>query len=139
LFSVVGILPRMPAPREKRQPGPQPDEDASAAILEESVPPDVKADANAIFGEMAADHPRDPHWYLPTVGIEPDLHRKGLGSALLTEGLIQCDQEHMPAYLESSNSATAALYQRLGLKALDVIYAGGIVRENGLPVRRGSA
>ena len=125
LFSVVGILPRMPAPREKRQPGPQPDEDAIAAILEESVPPDVKADTNAIFGEMAADHPRDPHWYLPTIGIESDLHRKGLGSALLTEGLSRCDQEHMPAYLESSNSANAALYQRLGFKALGVIRAGG--------------
>jgi ribosomal protein S18 acetylase RimI-like enzyme len=103
----------------------KPDEDAIAAILEESVPPDVKADANAMFGEMAADHPRDPHWYLPTIGIEPDLHRKGLGSALLTEGLSRCGQEHMPAYLESSNSANAALYQRLGFKALGVIRAGG--------------
>jgi ribosomal protein S18 acetylase RimI-like enzyme len=105
-------------------PGVKPDEDAIAAILEESVPPDVKADANAMFGEMAADHPRDPHWYLPTIGIEPDLHRKGLGSALLTEGLSRCDQEHMPAYLESSNSANAALYHRLGFKALGVIRAG---------------
>jgi hypothetical protein len=58
-------------------PGVKPDEDAIAAILAESVPPDVKADANAMFGEMAADHPRDPHWYLPTIGIEPDFHHKG--------------------------------------------------------------
>jgi ribosomal protein S18 acetylase RimI-like enzyme len=106
-------------------PGVKPDEDAIVAILEESVPPDVKADANAMFGEMAGDHPRDPHWYLPTIGIEPDLHRKGPGSALLTEGLSRCDQEHMPAYLDSSNSANAALYQRLGFKALGVIRAGG--------------
>ena len=49
---------------------------------------------------------------------------EGLGSALLTEGLSRCDQEHMPAYLESSNSANAALYQRLGFKALGVIRAG---------------
>jgi ribosomal protein S18 acetylase RimI-like enzyme len=106
-------------------PGVKPDEDAIAAILEESVPPDVMADVTAMFGEMAAYHPPDSHWSLPTIGIEPDLHRKGLGSALLTEGLSRCNQEHMPAYLESSNSANAALYQRLGFKALGVIRAGG--------------
>src|SRR3979409_565583 len=44
-------------------PGVKPDEDAIAAILEESAPPNVMADVNARFGEMAADHPRDPHWY----------------------------------------------------------------------------
>ena len=61
---------------------------------------------------------------LPTIGIEPHLHRKGLGSALLTQALSRCDQEHMPAYLESSNSANTALYQRFGFKGLGVIRAG---------------
>ena len=91
-------------------PGVKPDEDAIAAILDESVPHDVMANVNTMFGEMAAYHPRDPHWYLPTIGIEPHLHRKGLGSALLTQALSRCDQERMPAYLESSNSTNTALY-----------------------------
>jgi ribosomal protein S18 acetylase RimI-like enzyme len=105
-------------------PGVKPDEDAIATILDESVPQDEMADVNAMFGEMAAYHPCNPHWYLPTIGIEPHLHRKGLGSALLTQALSRCDQEHMPAYLESSNSANAALYQRFGFEALGVIRAG---------------
>ena len=88
------------------------------------VPRDVMPDVNNIFGGMAIYHPRDPHWYLPTIGIEPHLHRKGLGSALLTQALSRCDQEQMPAYLESSNSANAALYQRFGFEALGVIRAG---------------
>jgi ribosomal protein S18 acetylase RimI-like enzyme len=91
-------------------PGVKPDEGAIATILDESVPRDVMADVNAMFGEMAACHPRNPHWYLPTIGIEPHLHRKGLGSALLTQALSRCDQERMPAYLESSNSTNTALY-----------------------------
>jgi ribosomal protein S18 acetylase RimI-like enzyme len=78
-------------------PGVKPDEDAIAAILDASVPPEVMADVNAMFGEMAAYHPRDPHWYLPTIGIEPHLRGKGQGPALLTEALSRCDQEHMPA------------------------------------------
>jgi ribosomal protein S18 acetylase RimI-like enzyme len=68
-------------------PGVKPDEDAIAAILEESLPRDVMLDVNAIFAEMVAYHPRNPHWYLPTIGIEPYLHRKGLGSALLMQAL----------------------------------------------------
>ena len=105
-------------------PGVKPDEAAIAVILDESVPHDVMADVNAMFAEMAAYHPRDPHWYLPTIGIEPHVHRKGLGSALLTEALERCDQEHMPAYLESSNPSNASFYQRLGFEALGVICAG---------------
>jgi ribosomal protein S18 acetylase RimI-like enzyme len=101
-----------------------PDEDAIAAIVDESVASDVMADANAMFGEMAAYHPRDPHCYLPMIGVEPHLHRQGLGSALLTKALSRCDQEHMPAYLESSNSANTALYQRLGFETLGGIRAG---------------
>jgi hypothetical protein len=95
----------------------KPDEDAIATILNESVPHDVMADLNTMFGEMADYHPRYPHWYLPTIGIEAYLHRKGLGSALLMEALRRCDHEHMPAYLESSNSANTALYQRFGFEA----------------------
>jgi ribosomal protein S18 acetylase RimI-like enzyme len=73
---------------------------------------------------MADYHPRDPHWYLPTIGIEPHLRRKGLGSALMTEALSRCDQEHMPAYLEASNPANMVLYQRFGFEALGAIRAG---------------
>jgi ribosomal protein S18 acetylase RimI-like enzyme len=105
-------------------PGVRPDEDAIAAILDESVPHDVMADVNAMFTEMASYHPPDPHWYLPTIGIEPHVHRKGLGSVLLAEALGRCDQEHMPAYLESSNPSNASFYQRLGFEALGVICAG---------------
>ena len=104
-------------------PGVKPDEQAVAAILDESVPRDVLADVNAMFGEMAAYHPREPHWYLPTIGVEPDLHRRGLGSALLREAHNRCDQEHKPTYLESSNPANTALYQRHGFVALGVVRA----------------
>jgi ribosomal protein S18 acetylase RimI-like enzyme len=105
-------------------PGVKPDEDAIASILDESVPRGVMADVNTMFGEMVTYHPRDPHWYLPTIGIEPYLRGNGLGSALLTEALKRCDQEHLPAYLESSNPANAAFYRRLGFEALGAICAG---------------
>jgi ribosomal protein S18 acetylase RimI-like enzyme len=105
-------------------PGVKPAEDTIASILNESVPLHVMADVNAMFGEMAAYHPRDPHWYLPMIGTEPDLHGRGIGSTLMRKALGRCDQEHMPAYLECTNPANAAFYQRLGFEALGVIRAG---------------
>src|SRR5262249_5252342 len=100
------------------------DEEAITAILDQSVPRDVMADVNAMFAEMADYHPGKPHWYLPTIGVEPHFHRKGLGSQLLRETLKRGDREHMPAYLESSNPANTALYQRFGFEGLGVIRVG---------------
>ena len=105
-------------------PGAKPDENAIASILDESVPREVIADVYAVFAEMKTYHPHNPHWYLPTIGVEPHLHGKGLGSRLLSETLKHCDREHMPAYLESSNPANTALYQRFGFEGLGVIRVG---------------
>jgi hypothetical protein len=59
-------------------PGVKPDADAIASILDESVARDVEsvardamADVNTMFAEMTAYHPHNPHWYLPTIGVEP--------------------------------------------------------------------
>lgn len=105
-------------------PDVRPETDLISAILDDSVPPDVMADVKAMFTEMAAYHPRDPHWYLPTIGVEPHVHRMGFGSALMAEALGRCDQEQMPAYLESSNPANTTFYRRLGFEPLGVIRAG---------------
>jgi ribosomal protein S18 acetylase RimI-like enzyme len=105
-------------------PGVKPDTDAITSILDESVPRNVMADVNRMFAEMTTYHPQCPHWYLPTIGVEPHFHGKGFGSRLLRESLKQCDQEHMPAYLESSNPANTALYQRFGFEELGVIRVG---------------
>ena len=105
-------------------PGVEPDAIAVASILDESVPPDVMADVNTMFAQMTAYHPQCPHWYLPTIGVDPHFHGMGFGSRLLTETLKECDQEHMPAYLESSNPANTALYQRFGFEELGIIRVG---------------
>ena len=52
---------------------------------------------------MSSYHPSEPHWYLPLIGVDPALHGKGYGSALMEYALIQCDRDQKVAYLESSN------------------------------------
>jgi GNAT superfamily N-acetyltransferase len=60
-------------------------------------------------------HPREqPHWYLAFIGVDPARQGQGAGAALLRSRLRRCDQDGLPAYLESSNPANDPLYQHLG-------------------------
>lgn len=60
------------------------------------------------------NHPREPHYYVRTVGVAPDFQGHGLGTALLRATLDRCDRDGMPSYLEASSERSAALYERLG-------------------------
>ena len=55
-------------------------------------------------------------YYLSLLGTHPDHRGHGLGMRLLAANLAQIDAEGMPAYLESSNPANNARYERLGFK-----------------------
>jgi GNAT superfamily N-acetyltransferase len=106
------------------RPGIQPDEETLASVLRQSVAAERQAAVFAVFEQMAHYHPRQPHWYLPLIGIDPVHQRKGYGSALLQHALSQCDREHAPAYLESTNPVNIPLYERHGFKVLATIQVG---------------
>jgi ribosomal protein S18 acetylase RimI-like enzyme len=65
---------------------------------------------------MESNHPAEPHYYLPVVGVEPQWQGRGLGTALLRPVLERCDDEKLPAYLEASSPRNRALYQRHGFQ-----------------------
>jgi ribosomal protein S18 acetylase RimI-like enzyme len=105
-------------------PGVGPDEEALAAITQASVAAERQEEVAGVFEQMAKYHPREPHWYLPLIGVDPVHRHQGQGSALLRHALRRCDQERMPAYLESTNPANIPLYERHGFKVLGTIQAG---------------
>jgi ribosomal protein S18 acetylase RimI-like enzyme len=105
-------------------PGIRPDEEALAAVLRGSVVAERQAAVFAVFEQMGRYHPREPHWYLPLIGVDPVHQGKGYGSALLQHALRQCDRDHAPAYLESSNPANIPLYERHGFRVLATIQVG---------------
>jgi GNAT superfamily N-acetyltransferase len=57
---------------------------------------------------------RGPHWYLAFIGVDPVRQGHGVGAALLRSRLRRCDQEGLPAYLESSKPENVPLYQHFG-------------------------
>jgi ribosomal protein S18 acetylase RimI-like enzyme len=63
-------------------------------------------------------HPREPHWYLPAIGVRPSAHGRGIGGELLSFTLKQVDEAGQPAYLEATSRRSAALYQRHGFEVL---------------------
>lgn len=80
----------------------------------------IGAEATKRFGVldelMAANHPGEPHWYLPFIAVRPEHHGTGVGTALLRHKLAALDQDGSPAYLEASSPRNAALYERLGFR-----------------------
>lgn len=66
------------------------------------------------LSSLEAQHPDEPHWYLATLGTDPDHQGSGIGSALLAPVLERCDHDGMPAYLESSKESNILYYERFG-------------------------
>jgi ribosomal protein S18 acetylase RimI-like enzyme len=105
-------------------PDTAPDEEALTALVEESVAAREKADAFAVFEEMTRYHPDEPHWYLPLIGVDPARQGRGYGSAMLRHALQRCDDERLPAYLESTNPRNMPLYERHGFEVIGAIKIG---------------
>jgi ribosomal protein S18 acetylase RimI-like enzyme len=106
------------------KPGVSPDEDELLGLVWESTSSEVQKDLFPMFEQMAAFHPKYPHWYLPMIGVEPGRQGSGVGSALLQHSLANCDADALPAYLESSNPKNIPLYERFGFEVIGKIKAG---------------
>jgi len=105
-------------------PGIHSDDGPLEAVIAESIGGEKQTEVAAIFEQTEHYRPREPHWYLSLIGVEA-LHRnKGCGAALLQHRLRQCDREHHPAYLWSSNPLNISLYERHGFKISGTIQVG---------------
>ena len=79
-------------------------------------------DAARLLASVDRARPRAPHWYLATLGTDPDRQGKGIGSALLQAVLTRIDEEASPAYLESSKERNLAFYARHGFEVTGEIH-----------------
>lgn len=100
------------------------DDDALAALFEESVDTHRRGAVMELLDEMGAHHPTDPVWYLPFIGVDPQAQGRGVGSQLLAAGLARADRDGLSAYLEASTPRNRALYQRHGFEVVGELRAG---------------
>ena len=92
----------------------------AAAKVEPFLTGELGAHAESVLQVMerfeAASPGDQDFYYLSFLGTHPEHRGRGIGMSLLEANLAQVDAENMSAYLESSNPANNALYERLGFK-----------------------
>jgi ribosomal protein S18 acetylase RimI-like enzyme len=94
-----------------------PDEDL-AAFIAESVDPVRLEHAFGFLEQLGSWHLKQPHWYLPFIGVDPTRQGQGHGSRLLAHGVARCDRDRIPAYLEASSPRNRSLYERHGFEVI---------------------
>jgi len=68
--------------------------------------------------------PKEAHWYLAYIAVDPAHRGKGLGTALMKHSLEICDRDRLPVYLESTNVANLSIYKRHGFALLGEVQVG---------------
>jgi ribosomal protein S18 acetylase RimI-like enzyme len=90
------------------------------AALEPTIVEMLGADSPPVihaFELFDRAHPREvPHFYLSLLATSAAHRGRGYGLGLLAENLRRIDEAGMPAYLEASNPANVALYERHGFQ-----------------------
>jgi ribosomal protein S18 acetylase RimI-like enzyme len=70
---------------------------------------------------IESKHPREPHWYLASLGTAVEQQGKGVGGALMRPVLEHCDAEGIPCYLESSKERNLPFYRRHGFEVVEEV------------------
>jgi GNAT superfamily N-acetyltransferase len=101
-------------------PGVEPDEEAVADVLIETVSEEKHEELFAVLGQMGEAHIARPHWYLPWLAVEPGRQGGGLGGRLLARCLAIVDESGLPAFLETPNPRNVGFYERHGFEVVAV-------------------
>ena len=106
-------------------PGVHSDDQALESLIQKTVVEPTRSELFAVLEQMDGYHPKEDHWYLPLIGVDPARQGGGFGAALMRHALAPCDRDSILAYLESSNPANITLYERHGFELLGEIRVGG--------------
>jgi ribosomal protein S18 acetylase RimI-like enzyme len=109
-------------------PGVQPNGEALEKVFRETAKPEHLDDLLATFEKMDQSHPKEPHWYLSMIGVDPRLQGQGLGGELLRYSIARCDQDGALAYLETASPRNIPLYERFGFEVMGPFQIGAAPR-----------
>jgi ribosomal protein S18 acetylase RimI-like enzyme len=70
----------------------------------------------AYLRELLNVHPKEPHWYLMLLAVDPAMQRGGVGTMLMDDGIARIDAEHVGTYLETQKVDNLAYYRRFGFE-----------------------
>ena len=105
-------------------PGHVINEEKIFGLFAQTMTPTRFAAVVEVLTAIDSYHPKTPCWYLNMIAVDPAHQGQGLGSALMKAALQRCDEDGIPAYLESSNPRNISLYLRHGFEAMGDIQIG---------------
>ena len=76
------------------------------------------------LNEVDKYRPREPHYYLEYLGVEPGYQGQGFGSCILNHLIAKADEQGIGCYLENANPRNVPFYQRSGFqiqREMDII------------------
>jgi ribosomal protein S18 acetylase RimI-like enzyme len=76
----------------------------------------------AYLRELLNVHPKEPHWYLMLLAVEPTMQRSGVGAMLMNDGVARIDHEHVGSYLETQKVENLAYYRRFGFELRETLH-----------------
>jgi GNAT superfamily N-acetyltransferase len=97
VVGTAGWLPEGSYPPSRRRAARQ-----MVAAWQALLTPHTFRDGLRYLTETETLHPKEPHWYLAVIGVEPARQGEGLGGKLLAAVLGRLDETGVPAYLETS-------------------------------------
>ncbi|HJQ07660.1 MAG TPA: GNAT family N-acetyltransferase [Nocardioides sp.] len=89
--------------------------------------------ANALQSRLNRLHPREPHYFIPMIGVATTAQGTGIGSLLLEQLTARADAEGLPIYLEATSPDSARLYRRHGFVTKRTITGIGRKSKRGWP------
>jgi ribosomal protein S18 acetylase RimI-like enzyme len=110
------------------RPRVQPNGEALEKVFRETAKPEHLDDLLATFEKMDQSHPKEAHWYLSMIGVDPQAQGKGLGAELMRYAVARCDRDGALAYLETANPRNIPLYERFGFEVMESFQVGAAPR-----------
>ena len=111
VVGTAGWLPEGAYPPSRRRAARQ-----LLAAWQALLTPHTFRDGLRYLTETEKLHPKEPHWYLAVIGVEPARQGEGLGGKLLAPVLGRLDEAGVPAYLETSTEGNVAWYRHHGFE-----------------------
>jgi GNAT superfamily N-acetyltransferase len=67
-------------------------------------------------------HPKELHWYLPLLAVDPSVQGQGAGTLLMNDAVAIMDADGVGGYLETQKEENHAFYNRFGYELRDTLH-----------------
>lgn len=92
-----------------------------AGLLEQELGDRASRVLAGLARALASQPEHEPHFYLFTLGTHPEWRGRGFAARVVEPVLAICDEQGLPAHLESSNERNLSFYRRHGFEVLSEI------------------